>query len=359
MQMNAKATDSLSIIEDCLEKIYQARRANLLNKSRKFKEKAARRQFETPAYVHTKSAAVVDDNDLSEYADKEVIEELAVKYRAPPVVAKPYVKEQSHVAKEYQDQDASALRLFYTFCGDIEELIEGSQNLLPEDDFRADQCDILIEKYLTNHFDKMMPSRQLSKIRKHATHIIEEFASKNDPPRILELMALAKDDCSGRGKARAAAVKDASDHEDEPVQNSTLRQGGAGKKDSEQTSTVGAKGVAGASTRQGNGSAGAVAGNASANAQRSSTQQQPMPQQVQQPEKLQQPVSAAAMAVVPSAAERKKQDQARIKAQYEQLMNIKKKADNHPDDETINQYSALHADIQSVIDSIQKKQPLK
>jgi hypothetical protein len=330
-------TDSLSIIEDCLERIYQARRASLLSKARKFKEKQARKAFE---YVPTakKVAAPVAESDLSGYAEKDILEELDVKYRAPPAVAVPYVKEHSRVAQQYEEQDAKALELFRTFCNDLKEIIEDFPTRLPEDEFRATYCDDFIGKYLTEQFDRMMPTRTLAKIKKHTTIIIEEFASKDDSTNIYNLISHAMVDCAGVGVAPTkSALKQA------PQQGSAVAP----------TTTALPVAVAKSSDT---GAKRSTVGNPAVETADISESLVKVVVKTGAPAVAAQPPTAAAM---PSVGERQKSDKQRIKAQYEQLMTMKKKAENHPDEDAINQYSALHADIQSVIDSIQKGKPMK
>ena len=327
-----KNQDSLTIIEDCLDKIYQSRRANLLSKHRKFKEKQARKAFDQPEpikyYAKTEST---NNNYLSDYADKDVLEELAVKYKAPPVAAVPYVKEKSHIAKQYEDQDAEAKVLFKTFCDDLQELIEDSPMRLPEDEFRADHCERFIMKYLTDTFDKMMATRTLSKIKKHFTYIIEEFSSVYDPPHVLRLIEAALVDLEGLNGKPALVKKHDSD---EGV--------GAGSGATQPPSSQATSSTTTSSKPTGS---------------NSSTALNTVDASKKPP--LQQAGANAAAAAEPSAVDSAvKGDKQRIKKQYEQLMSLKKKAENHPDDSTIQQYSALHADIQSVIDSIQKKAPV-
>jgi hypothetical protein len=330
-------TDSLSIIEDCLERIYQARRASLLSKARKFKEKQARKTFE---YVPTakKVAAPVAESDLSGYAEKDILEELDVKYRAPPAAAVPYVKEHSRVAQQYEEQDAKALELFRTFCNDLKEIIEDFPTRLPEDEFRATYCDDFIGKYLTEQFDRMMPTRTLAKIKKHTTIIIEEFASKDDSANIYNLISHAMADCGGTSVAPLKpALKQAPQHGSAAAPTTTALPVAAAKSSDIGTklSSVGKPTGQNSDVNEGLAKA-AVKSGASAVA-------------------AQPPATAA----VPSVIDRQKSDKQRIKAQYEQLMTMKKKAENHPDEDAINQYSALHADIQSVIDSIQKGKSVK
>jgi hypothetical protein len=382
---------SLSIIEDCLERIYQSRRATLLSKARKFKEKQARKAFDRSENISSSANVVAQaDSALSGYAEKDVLEELDVKYRAPPVAAAPYVKERSKIAKQYEDQDAEALSLFRTFCNDLREVMEEYPMRLPEDEFRATYCDDFMMKYFNAHFDKMMATRTLSKIRKHATHIIEEFALQDNTPHILQLINIALEDCASldHKKSTAKAPVNGSKSAEQPdtdgddVEELPAARGkpgpsgvikGIGKSTvtgaqataqvpaATTTTTAGVKSKASTQAaleseavpkvqiNKGNANANTASAPTAAAVQAvgstAPTQSAPAKQQTGQ----------ASM----SAADRQKSDKQRIKAQYEQLMSIKKKAVNHPDDETIQQYSALHADIQSVIDSIQQSRPVK
>ncbi len=46
-------------------------------------------------------------------------------------------------------------------------------------------------------------------------------------------------------------------------------------------------------------------------------------------------------------------EKVKIKAQYESFMSLKKQAEDHPDHQTAQQYSALNDDIQSLLTSLQ------
>lgn len=343
--MSKQPTDSLSIIEDCLDRIYKVRRASLLSKSRKFKEKQSRKAFEATPVVQ-KAAHTAFDADLSGYADKEVLEELDIKYQAPPPVKIPYVKEQSRVAKQYEEQDAKALELFRAFCNDLIEVIEEYPTRIPEDDFRAMYCDGFIAKYLTQQFDKMMPSRQLSKIKRHTTLIVESFASVNDTANIHNLIAQALADCmstetsSNSDTPLKSALKKTSEPGppiSAPSTTTTATRGAVGKMKDEPVKPTTDSAVRAATTADQKGKSGTKT-------------------DVQQPPQATAPTTATTGTEKQKAEKSEKQ---RIKAQYEQLMAVKKKVENHPDDAAIREYSALHADIQSVIDSIQKGKPVK
>lgn len=313
-----EATDSISIIEDCLNRIYLARRANLMNKARKFKEKQSRKQYGDVSDSPVKKTIIVDDSALSDYAEGSILEELGTKFRAPITAAVPYVKENSNIAQKYQQQDQEAHDLLINFCDDLSALIDDAPMRIPDDDFRADNCDLLIHKYLTNKMDKMMATKTLSKIRKHISTIIEQFAASDDTTRTCQIMDAALKDCR---ESFGAGLK--AKNSQQPVEKSATAQpkdrSGIDQKPSS-TAAAATAPTSAAPPRPIASGAGAT--------------------------------KAVAQAAGPTSEERQKAEKLRIKAQYEQLMTIKKKAENHPDDDTIHQYSALHADIQSVIDSI-------
>lgn len=335
---NKSEPDSITIIEDCLNRIYLARRANLMNKARKFKEKQARRAFSDTGPPPVAKAAYVNDDALSDYAEGSVLEELGAKYKAPPTVAVPYVKEDSHIAQKYHQQDEEAHDLFVHFCDDLSSLIDDAPMRIPDDDFRADNCDVLIQKYLTNKMDKMMATKTLSKIRKHISTIIEQFASSDNTDLTCKIMDAALKDCRDSfGSPRAGKQKSAPN--DSNATGQTQKQATV---EAPQQSLDKGKNAKLAPKE-------ALIQSATTN---NNVAAAPPPANSNNAAATKASAKAAAVAEGPSAGERQKAEKQRIKAQYEQLMTIKKKAENHPDDETIHQYSALHADIQSVIDSI-------
>ncbi len=57
-----------------------------------------------------------------------------------------------------------------------------------------------------------------------------------------------------------------------------------------------------------------------------------------------------------AAEEKQRLEKKKVKAQYEQFMSMKKQTDAHPDKETLQQYSDLNSDIQSLLASIHQGQ---
>ncbi|KAJ1436066.1 hypothetical protein B484DRAFT_393373 [Ochromonadaceae sp. CCMP2298] len=283
--------DTITIVEECLSRIYHSRRASLQAKSRKFKERQARREKNHSSSPERRRMEVNLDNPLEDYDDKDILEELTTKFRAPPVVRAPYQKERSQIALAYEVQDADAIRQLSLFCNEILALVDKSPIRCPDDEFRGDFCDLMVQKYLTDKLDTMENSRTVSKVRRYLSNIIEMFASSGNIPQLQRAVENAQKEC----------VVDS---------NSLEKASPASPKQESQRS--------------------AVALRVSSDTKK-----------------------------VPSAADRKKAEQERIKAQYEQLMTLKKKTENHPDSATINQYTDLHSDIQNVIDSINAKKTIK
>mmetsp|Transcript_11655 Transcript_11655/g.25996 ORF Transcript_11655/g.25996 Transcript_11655/m.25996 type:complete len:319 (+) Transcript_11655:177-1133(+) len=309
--------DTITIVEECLSRIYHSRRASLQAKSRKFKERQARREKNHSSSPERRRMEVNLDNPLEDYDDKDILEELTTKFRAPPVVRAPYQKERSQIALAYEVQDADAIRQLSLFCNEILALVDKSPIRCPDDEFRGDFCDLMVQKYLTDKLDTMENSRTVSKVRRYLSNIIEMFASSGNIPQLQRAVENAQKECV--------------------VDSNSLEKASPGK-------------------ARGTGSPHSPSDSAASASPQ--TQAKASPKQESQRSAVALRVSSDTKKV-PSAADRKKAEQERIKAQYEQLMTLKKKTENHPDSATINQYTDLHSDIQNVIDSINAKKTIK
>jgi len=333
--------NSLAIIEECLDRIYLSRRANLLTKARKFKERQARKLQSLP-HQHRATQQKEDASVLDNYSDNQILEELDMKFKAPPLVAAAVVMvEKKEVPKvNYDEQDSSAMEILREFCDELTLITEDSPMRIPDDDFRGEHCDALIHKYLTSELDKMMATRTVSKVRKHLAGIIEQFAASEDVGKLNKLMEAAIKDCHSSPTAayrqQQALPK---------VQNDT-------------PSTAPAAGKNKAAPEPQADQAASLPNIAS----KTNSNTAPLKSALKQtsaPEATannnNNPNTTATKSAADPSADKAKVEKQRIKAQYEQLMALKKKTENHPDDTAIDQYSALHADIQSVIDSIQQR----
>ena len=237
----------------------------------------------------------------------------------PAPSSKPFEKPtNTTLLKQYEEQNAEALKLLATFCEQIEVLVGDNMERLFEDDFRADRCDELIAKYLTNKLDKMEATKTIAKVRKYVGNMIEELSTSPNPARVLNLARVAAADCKKMIEAANGSNIQNNVTDERPAQSTSQKdehqQPPQEHQPSKDTKTTQARG--------------ATATTAAAS------------------------TSASEKAI---ALDKEKREKQRIKAQYEELMNLKKKTDNHPDDETAKQHIALHADIQSVIDSINNK----
>jgi hypothetical protein len=343
-QQQLQNENSVSIIEDCLNKIYRSRKANLITKSRKFREKQSRRELQN-SYDKQHNKLIDTDNYDEEYnlrdeysQDGEVLEELATKFRAPPLnAAVPYEKERSRVAVEYEEQDVIAEGVFEEFSLDIKKFVRTNFLKLSDEELRADACDEFIDKYLTQRLDHCITTRIVSKIRKKISNIIEYIASCDSPK---ELKTYLDQELNFASNSNSTGGSDTS--ATYPIDIDTDR------------------------SDSGNKSQQSLPGNGEANRTKNiiSTDNR-----IHTSMTTVSPTSATALtmnstkatakSVEQSKESREKLEKKRIKEQYEQLMMLKKKSEAHPDDTAISQYTALHSDIQSVIDSIKNNKPVK
>lgn len=348
---NSDSSNSLAIIEECLDRIYLSRRTNLINKARKFKEKQARKaQGQADRLPFSRVRREVDDiadDDL----DSQILEELAVKFKAPPPAAAAVRNEKktdaiAALAKTYEDQDASAVEVFREFCDEVNLIIEDYPARIPDDDFRGENCDALMHKYLSLELDKMMATRTVAKVRKHVAGIIEQFAASDDVAKLCTMVQAALDDCNkttptGKIKNNLPSVSSAT-----PLVNSS---GTASTSKTLTSDNKLATKPTDKSTADSNSTLPVID-------QKKSSVAAPTKSTIKSSAEPTKSSSNNTNPETPAAsADKQKLEKQRIKAQYEQLMSLKKKTENHPDDNTINEYTSLHADIQSVIDSIQQR----
>lgn len=330
---NNHDNNSLAIIEECLDRIYLSRRANLLTKARKFKERQARKLQSLP-HQHRAIQQKEDASILDNYSDNQILEELDMKFKAPPLVAAPVVMvEKKEVPKaNYDEQDSSAMEILREFCDELTLIIEDSPMRIPDDDFRGEHCDALIHKYLTSELDKMMATRTVSKVRKHLAGIVEQFAASENVDKLNKLMEAAVKDCNSSPTA-AFRQQQALPKVQTDAPNAAAAAGKSKAAPEPQVDKAASLPIIAPKT------------SVTAAPLKSALKQTPAPE----------PNITATKTAADPSADKAKLEKQRIKAQYEQLMALKKKTENHPDDTAIDQYSALHADIQSVIDSIQQR----
>ena len=351
---NPNEVSSLAIIEECLDRIYLSRRTNLINKARKFKEKQARKahgQQERPAYTRMRGEtdSAMDDAD----SDTQIMEELALKFKAPPptvAVAQNDKKPDAiaALAKTYEDQDATAVEVFREFCDEVNCIVDDYPARIPDDEFRGEYCDALMHKYLSLKLDKMVATRTVAKVRKHVAGIIEQFAASEDVAELLSMIQSALEDCNKAPAAKkdnlphVASATSATSATSSPATAITK----SAAKEITQTKNNTDKSIS--ST---NPALPAIETKKSSATAPSKAAVKPSPE----------PLNTASNNNISNmdnpvvGVDKQKLEKQRIKAQYEQLMSLKKKTENHPDDNTINEYTSLHADIQSVIDSIQQR----
>mmetsp|Transcript_6915 Transcript_6915/g.11529 ORF Transcript_6915/g.11529 Transcript_6915/m.11529 type:complete len:364 (-) Transcript_6915:1438-2529(-) len=353
--------DSVTIIEECLTRIYQTRRSNLQAKHRKFRERSERRAYNFEPSTNKSPAKEFSAAEaLSDYKDSEVLEELTTKFRAPPVISAPYQKERSRIAIQYEEESAEAERQFLYFSSELRSIIENSPMRLPDDEFRGDYADNFVQKYLSDKLDAMQPAKTVSKIRRYMSNIIEMFASSANMDPVIKALDNAISECTSEEARlefsnRPTSSKVNNKRSNSPKGTSMASAAAMGRKNMA-VSNESSKTSAASTTSMASESGPTVRNDATATMSTSST--------------FGGSSSSSSSSAIPvadmtvskrTAEERKKAEQTRIKAQYEQLMNLKKKTQeaNRPDEQTIEQYQTLHTDIQNVINSIQTNKQIK
>jgi hypothetical protein len=341
--MSEKETNSVAIIEDCLNRIYQCRKANLQSRARKYKERLARKQQTEQHRSPARGNQLASDNAVDEYSESSLLEELTVKFKAPPVPqAAPLSQEISQLAKQYEIQDKEALQIFDEVCHELTETMEEYPLRLPDDEFRADLCDEYMHKFVTRRLDPMMASKVVAKVKRHIAAILEQFTSDGNVARMVKMMDAAKIDCNNNPVKSKKRSEDAVS--DRTGSGSTTGSGTVSNKQPGSSSTkTGGPTPAGSGKLQGN-----------HHQQQLPSSSVPAPVPVDSSPPTSSGGGGAPKDVTSERQKAEKAEKAKVKAQYEQLMALKKKSENHPDDEAIQQYNSLHADIQSVIDSIQQ-----
>lgn len=341
--------NSIELIEDCLDRIYRSRKANLISKSRKFKEKQSRNFYDkyNNDLNHGKKYEYEEEeyNLSSEYVnDGEVLEELSNKFKAPPIKSVPYEKERSRIAIEYEEQDIVAETAFEEFKNEIKDIIHSNALRLSDDEYRADICDDLIDKYLTRNLDRCIGTRIVSKIRKKISVIIEYIASTDNAK---ELISLIDQELNPSNSSSSHHIKALLKDKDIIDNSSSSQKDEINKMKNEHTIVKNVVNIANKDIRT--------------NIISNSNEKVRIKQNTINSLKHNNSSNNNDDNIIETSKEERQQlEKKRIKTQYEQLMNLKKKSENHPDDDTIDQYNSLHADIQSVIDSIStSKKPLK
>lgn len=172
---------SLSIIEDCLQQIYDVRKSALAARIRKFEHKRERdlvsKGYSPAAFAHNDGRRlnihneheVEEEEDMTE--DKKMLDELAGTFVPPPVT------HQVPSIQTKESDDASADELFRGFCLEMKTGIQKCSENDMDEDLRADYCDYLVDKYLSNSLDALSSTLIVSSIRRIVASVIEEFAS--------------------------------------------------------------------------------------------------------------------------------------------------------------------------------------
>jgi hypothetical protein len=329
--------NSIDLIEECLDQIYKCRKSALLARARKFKEKEdrirssnngiggnARHQFvrETTNYEY-------DDVDDDLIDDNEQLKELSVKFSAPPPkplsnrTSTPYTKADLNQfdSAPPDECDLIAESAFAEFSLEITTWLNNhSKDVVGDDDIRSEFADQMVHSYLSSNLDRLPSSKRVTEIRKLIANTIEDFVS------------------SGAIKLNITSLKQTNN------MTRTLSQG--------TIPTVTNTQSAAQTSNSGNGKnkvTFVAPNNTQNNNTNGSKSTQPAVTVVETPS------TAPVIQKVKPAADDKTLEKKKIKAQYEQFMNMKKKTDTHPDNETLQQYTDLNDDIQSLLSSLQKK----
>lgn len=336
---NKKNPGTIDLVEDCLEQIHRCRKAALMARARKFREKEERLRQSNP-YVLGSS---YDRNKKSNYdeeeeqydEDDEILKDLSSKFTAPAPKVVPLAPPDYSVAYNSKepsaedDADRIAQDAYVEFTTEITAWLNNhSKDVIEDDDIRADFADHLVHFYLSSNLDKLPATKKVVEIRKSIAGTVEEFASSGKIKLNASIMKLSSSirgsfsektptsSSSALGKpAGKVSPKNIQNFEEDPV-----GKGQDKTKNSENQKPNVKNNKSAVNTADGNSA-----------------------------------VSLAEKKAIKVADpnEKKKTEKQKIKEQYEAYMSMKKNVEVHPDNDTVKQYSDLNDDIQSLISSIQ------
>ena len=303
-----KNLNSLDLLEDCLKKIYWARKSNLLARIKRSKEKRDNYKSEFALYGDEstdKSVALENHDETINTAifgsNREGIEEERVPFisiSSPskiPIHATPINKSQYlglKKTKTHKD-DAAAVSLYEFFLTEVSKWLKSNPQGGKDENLRGEFADFLVDKYLSSKLDIFERSEMVANIRKQVSNDIEEFASVGTPPcRNQDILSKKQN-----------------------LINSSVQQ-----------------------------------------PSQSSSQEELNENSIDDSISMKAPPT---MAAKPPKQDKEKQQQEKVKSQYENFVTTKKRVSLHPDVKIMQEYSDLNQDIQSLLSSLQSGNTIK
>ena len=224
--------------------------------------------------------------------------------------------------KKAQESSASgdqiALDAFETFCAELQEWCK-DKTAVANEDVRGDYCDHLTDKYLANSLDVLDSSAVVSQVRKLISHAVEQFASEGTLPA------------------------DVTAHFTETEAKGSTHD----KKSNFVVKSEGMKNMKGTAVKSNGGSSTSSTSSNKKSIGFAESVAKPAGSGVSK-------VLSTDAAVAAAATAKSELEKAKIKAQYQQFMKLRKKNEEHPDAGKAAELSDLNDDIQALLSSIQK-----
>lgn len=297
-----KELNSLDLIEDCLSKIYWARKANLLARAKRFKEK---RELQETKRTGGNLFTADNDNNLFEENENRIVDDKEVEKHSPgkrPVkfsqtqhllddsIRKNEPLPTNHIqyselrkdGKESNKHDLIAIKLYEDFLNDVTNWHKNNAKGVNDENLRGDFADFMVDKYLTSKLDIYERSELVALVRRQISNDIESLASDGNIPTPNEEILLRKEE--------AKPLEPVNHQKDHPKQDMTF------------------------------------------------------------------PHENASMSASPTKSYLSKNT--KIQKQLETYQQTKKKVEFHPDVKTLQEYTELNDDIKSLLSALQKKQPV-
>jgi hypothetical protein len=318
---------SVDLIESCLNQIYKIRKAQLSHRTQKHQERILRQQKVINAKydLTIKPKQEEEEEDEEDEENEELVKQMSTKSTAPLPPSK------VNAAPTYVDS-GKAREIFEAFCKEHES---ASQSITSDQELE-DACNYFVEKYLTEQFDKMKPSAEVSKLKMTISKMIEDLASNGVIHKEEEKVALVEETFSKPVVGKLLSNKsskglDKSAHIPDSNTYSASSKAIAGKEQSKSSkSDHDSKASTSNSPTKSNPSTTMVVAEKPSPSNKTTTGPTPT-----------------------TAADRKAGEKTKIKQQYEAYISLKKKYLEHEDHKVIADYEQLNNDIQNVLASIQ------
>lgn len=309
--------NSIDLLEDCLKQIYWARRSNLLARIKRSKEKQD--NCNSVLFGESTEKSLVSgshgeriNNAILDLKKEEIDDRIASShtsspkklFQVTPINKAQYLdmKKRSKNSSDSSKDDTVAVSLYDNFLNEVSKWLRSNPQGVKDENLRGEFADFLVDKYLSSKLDLYERSEMVANIRKQVSNDIEEFASVGTPPsRNQDIIS-----------TKQQLIQNNSIQQPKPLSSSP-----SGERNTDDL-----------------------------------TEDSNAPPPVQPPPPVP-PVSK------PFEQDREKQQKEKIKSQYENFVNTKKKVSLHPDNKMMQEYSDLNQDIQSLLSSLQNGKTIK